>query len=274
MKKSIFLILTFLLIAGAAESQVKVNFSLSNPRMENGIFTYDVNATVPAGQTWNAGPTCIRIKYTTVPENSLSVKQDNPATNANLNVSGNSNYAGMTTTSIIGDSAISLNIFNLYLMPSYSFTSGTHTLGSVRWNILDSSGCINTQILPISAIFNELNPLTYGSGWSKTDTAGCIPIGIKQISSKQLPREYKLYQNYPNPFNPMTTIKYDIAKSSEVEIAIYDELGREVVRLVNTKQNPGTYEVTWDASNYSSGLYFYRIKTNDYVQTNKMVLIK
>jgi hypothetical protein len=209
-----------------------------------------------------------------VPENSLSVKQDNPATNANLNVSGNSNYAGMTTTSIIGDSAISLNIFNLYLMPSYSFTSGTHTLGSVRWNILDSSGCINTQILPISAIFNELNPLTYGSGWSKTDTAGCIPIGIKQISSKQLPREYKLYQNYPNPFNPMTTIKYDIAKSSEVEIAIYDELGREVVRLVNTKQNPGTYEVTWDASNYSSGLYFYRIKTNDYVQTNKMVLIK
>ena len=274
MKKSIFLILTFLLIAGAAESQVKVNFSLANPRLENGIFTYDVVATVPEGQVWKAGPTCIRVKYTTIPEIVLSVKEDNPATNANINISGNSNYAGMTTTSIMGDSAISLNIFNLYLMPSYSFTSGTHTLGSIRWNVLDSTGCINTTILPISAIFDGSNALSYGTGWSKTDTAGCIPIGIKQITSKQLPKEYKLYQNYPNPFNPMTTIKYDIVKTSPVEISIYDELGREVERLVNTKQNPGTYEVTWDASNYASGLYFYRIKTDDYVQTNKMVLIK
>jgi hypothetical protein len=72
----------------------------------------------------------------------------------------------------------------------------------------------------------------------------------------------------------MTTIKYDIVKTSPVEISIYDELGREVERLVNTKQNPGTYEVTWDASNFASGLYFYRITTDDYVQTNKMVLIK
>jgi hypothetical protein len=248
MKKSIFLILVFLLIAGAAESQVKVNFSLANPRLDNGVFTYDVIATVPAGQTWKAGATCIRISYTTVPENSLTVKQDNPATNANINVSGNSNYAQMTTTSIINDSAVSLNIFNLFQQTPFTFASGSYTLGSVRWNVVDSSACINTVIMPISAIFDATSALSYGSGWSKTDTAGCIPIGIKQITSKQLPKEYKLYQNYPNPFNPMTTIRYDIVKPSQVEITIFDELGREVERLVNTKQNPGTFEVTWDAS--------------------------
>ncbi|MCB0747528.1 MAG: immunoglobulin domain-containing protein [Ignavibacteriae bacterium] len=97
---------------------------------------------------------------------------------------------------------------------------------------------------------------------------------------QQLPNEYSLSQNYPNPFNPTTTIQYaiptssNLAKEGLVTLKIYDVLGREIATLVNEKQNPGIYTVQFDATKYSSGIYFYRLQAGDYVQTNKMVLMK
>ncbi|MCW9096597.1 MAG: T9SS type A sorting domain-containing protein, partial [Ignavibacteriaceae bacterium] len=85
---------------------------------------------------------------------------------------------------------------------------------------------------------------------------------------------FQLYQNYPNPFNPITTIKYDIIKVQDVSVTIYDILGREITVLVNEQQQPGSYEVKWDASNVSSGIYFYRLNTTDYIDTKKMILLK
>lgn len=272
--KKIILILSLILLASSLPSQVKVNFSLMNPRYNEGVFTYDLMATVPAGQQWRVGPTNIRIAYTTIPANSLTVLEDNPATNANINISGNSNYSNMTTTKIHNDSAISLNILHIFQRNSYHFTTGTYTLGSLRWNVLDSTGCIISTILPISAVFDSMTALTYPSQWSKSDTIGCIPIGINVQISTIVPKEYKIYQNYPNPFNPVTRIKYDVPNKSDVRIVIYDALGKEVETLVNMELTPGTYEVTWDAGNYASGLYFYRIVTDKYVHTNKMVLMK
>lgn len=93
-------------------------------------------------------------------------------------------------------------------------------------------------------------------------------------NSANLPSEYALYQNYPNPFNPVTTIKYDIVKAQDVKITVYDILGREVAILVNEQQRPDSYEVKWDASKVSSGIYFYQLKTKDYVSTKKMILMK
>jgi hypothetical protein len=104
-------------------------------------------------------------------------------------------------------------------------------------------------------------------------------IGIKKISN-QVPEKFSLSQNYPNPFNPSTKIKFDIPVDSRfrgndnVVLKIYDILGREVVTLVNEKLQPGTYEVEWDASNYPSGVYFYKLITNSFNQTKRMVLIK
>jgi hypothetical protein len=105
--------------------------------------------------------------------------------------------------------------------------------------------------------------------------------GIKPISSA-IPLNYKLYENYPNPFNPSTKIKFSIPLSplSErgvggfVTLIIYDLLGREVITLVNEQLNPGTYEVTFDGSALSSGLYFYRITSGDFTDVKKMMLIK
>lgn len=98
-------------------------------------------------------------------------------------------------------------------------------------------------------------------------------IGINQISS-QVPGYFKLYQNYPNPFNPITNIKYDVAFRTKVKITIYDINGREVKTLVNEVQSPGHYTADWDGSNNSSGVYFYRIETETFMDSKKMVLIK
>jgi hypothetical protein len=99
------------------------------------------------------------------------------------------------------------------------------------------------------------------------------PIGIRNITS-EIPVEYKLKQNYPNPFNPSTNIRFALPKSGFVKLVVFDVLGREVETLVNEKHFPGTYEVTFDGSNYPSGIYFYRLTTDLYNETKKMLMIK
>ena len=96
---------------------------------------------------------------------------------------------------------------------------------------------------------------------------------IKQISSTT-PDKYTLYQNYPNPFNPNTNIKFDIQKTSPIKLVIYDALGREVATLVNEELKAGSYQVSWDGSNYTSGVYFYTLQAGDYIETKKMLLLK
>jgi hypothetical protein len=85
---------------------------------------------------------------------------------------------------------------------------------------------------------------------------------------------YKLEQNYPNPFNPVTNIQYSIPKEGLVSLKVYDVLGREVKSLVNEFKQAGSYIVSFDGSELSSGIYFYRIHSGDFVQVKRMVLIK
>ena len=91
---------------------------------------------------------------------------------------------------------------------------------------------------------------------------------------EQIPTEYTLYQNFPNPFNPTTTIKYDLPKSGNIELVIYDILGRKVKTLVNETREAGRYEVKWDASSVSSGVYIYQLRSEDYINTKKMILLR
>jgi len=100
-----------------------------------------------------------------------------------------------------------------------------------------------------------------------------ILTGITPISS-EIPKDFSLLQNYPNPFNPSTAIRYQIPSQNHVTLKVYDVLGREVATLVNEEVKPGSYEVTWDATAFASGVYFYRLQTNDFVQTRKLVLLR
>ncbi len=90
------------------------------------------------------------------------------------------------------------------------------------------------------------------------------------------PDEYQLYQNYPNPFNPSTVIKYSIPSSvkSDVKLVVFDILGRKVATLVNGQQRAGSYEVHFDASHLTSGIYFYRLQSGSFVESKKMLLLK
>lgn len=90
----------------------------------------------------------------------------------------------------------------------------------------------------------------------------------------EIPLEHSLLNNYPNPFNAVTTIEYNITQASMVTLNIYDILGRRVTKLVDSYQNAGTHTVTWDASNVPSGIYFYRIVTDNFSNSKKMLLLK
>jgi hypothetical protein len=101
-----------------------------------------------------------------------------------------------------------------------------------------------------------------------------IPPSDVKTESEVLPEEYSLSQNYPNPFNPGTIISYQIPESGFVSLVVFDVLGNEVAMLVNENKQPGSYEVTFDAVNLPSGVYFYTLKSNKFVNTKKMLLIK
>ncbi len=90
----------------------------------------------------------------------------------------------------------------------------------------------------------------------------------------ELPLEYSLEQNYPNPFNPSTTIKYSIPEDGFVKLAVYNMLGEEVASIVNTTQKAGRYELNFDASQLSSGVYVYRIEATNFTSSKKLVLMK
>ncbi len=92
--------------------------------------------------------------------------------------------------------------------------------------------------------------------------------------SKTLPKVFGLEQNFPNPFNPTTTIRFSLPKPSPVILKIFDLLGREAAILVNEEKEPGEYDITFDASRFSSGVYFYRLRAGEFVSTKKLMVLK
>jgi hypothetical protein len=114
------------------------------------------------------------------------------------------------------------------------------------------------------------------------ENMGALGVGCEAILSTDkdvLPLQFVLYQNYPNPFNPVTTLRYDLPEDANVNIAIYDMMGRKVNTLVSSQQSAGYKSVLWNATNdtgspVSAGIYFYMIQAGDFRQTNKMILVK
>lgn len=105
------------------------------------------------------------------------------------------------------------------------------------------------------------------------DNFNWVPTGVNETSGS-IPENYSLEQNYPNPFNPNTIIEYSIPENSFVSLKIYNVLGKEVSTLMNEEKNAGTYEVNFNASALSSGVYFYKLEAGNFVQTRKMILMK
>lgn len=152
----------------------------------------------------------------------------------------------------------------------------------------------NTQYLPPWGFVSPIVPFNQfgGSSMQGTWTIKCVDnagadIGVLrgwgirfnnlvnvETVPANVPKKYNLCQNYPNPFNPSTNIKFDIPKDENVNITLFDLLGREVFTLVNEFKKAGEYSIVFDGSKLSSGTYFYRIEAGDFTDTKKMILIK
>ncbi|MBL7127651.1 MAG: T9SS type A sorting domain-containing protein [Ignavibacteria bacterium] len=141
------------------------------------------------------------------------------------------------------------------------------TNGGENWSVL-----MNVKANEICFTNSMTGWLCGDSGLIMKTTNGGI-TGMEAITPN-IPNKFSLFQNYPNPFNPTTTIRYDIKSKGYVELKVFDLLGREITTLVNESQTPGTYEVVFYASSLPSGVYFYRLKAGDFVETRKMVVLK
>lgn len=111
---------------------------------------------------------------------------------------------------------------------------------------------------------------THGRGCWTFDLGSVLGVDPYSV----IPKTFELNQNYPNPFNPDTKIKFGLPKEVNVKLSVYDVSGRQVELLADQNFNAGTYEITWNASSYSSGVYFYKLETEGFSETKKMILTK
>jgi hypothetical protein len=106
------------------------------------------------------------------------------------------------------------------------------------------------------------------------DSSIITPIVSGLADSEAIPVNYTLYQNYPNPFNPTTTMRYDLPESGQVSLTVFDITGRSVATVVSGVQSAGTHEITFNATQLPSGMYFYKLQTKEFTSVQKMMLIK
>jgi len=120
------------------------------------------------------------------------------------------------------------------------------------------------------SLYNAPNVITLDQmpGWTNGVNV------ISQNRDSKLPAASALLQNYPNPFNPKTGIRFQVPGVSDVKLAVYDVLGREVTVLVNERKAPGNYEVEFDGRRLASGVYIYRLTAGTFTQVRKMVLLR
>jgi photosystem II stability/assembly factor-like uncharacterized protein len=165
----------------------------------------------------------------------------------------------------------------MFLNPNVGYAAGFESVykttdGGLTWGIQSMGDETGFQLIRFT---DENTGYIFGREGlvMRTLNGGAPPLGTDE-EPDPIPLEYVLQQNYPNPFNPATTIEYSIPEAAEISITVFNVLGEEVTQLVNGYHNPGSYKIQFDAGNLTSGVYFYRIKTNSYTATKKMLLLR
>jgi hypothetical protein len=142
----------------------------------------------------------------------------------------------------------------------------------------------NKYIFLIGDLSNYTNVHIEVKGRPSSCAEGCTVVKVDEVKIRPtvsvddhttlLPSATIIKQNFPNPFNPTTTIKYEITQNSFVRLCVYDLLGKEVAALVSEEKKPGNYEAVWDASDFPSGIYYYRLNAGKNLLSGRMCLIK
>jgi|GEM_PF-561309 len=221
-----------------------------------------------SGLSWTFGATTGDANSLSLAFNSLSTglvgtgtvllkTTDGGATYNTIAAPGTGNITGLEGT---GNSFWFTRGFNIYLSTNNGTTWTTTYTGTTN------------ALLDIDIATPNCCPVGWAVGNGGT-IVGPFPLGIGNINN-QAPLEYKLSQNYPNPFNPSTVISFGLPKAGNVKLVVFDLLGREVKTLVNEFRQSGNYTVDFNAANFASGVYFYKIESGSFNETKKMLLVK
>ncbi len=160
----------------------------------------------------------------------------------------------------------------LVLTGSYGSSSWLSTDGGANFSTHAVTGGAGAGMIVPERGY-QLNMMT--GGLSKMNFVYSVLTDVEENNITTLvPDKFKLHQNYPNPFNPVTRIKFDLPKSNNVKIVLYDNVGRELKTILNEYRNAGTYEINFDGSKLSTGVYYYRLTSGNISETQKMILTK
>ncbi len=210
------------------------------------------------------------------------------------------NYSNTTTRSLTLTTALNVTSSPV-LKLSYWFKHTIDTLDNAYIDISNDNGVtwksakfynktVNTwtrDVIDISSLANSSPTLKIRFSMVSNGTVTADGIYIDNIklagynvtptsiiNNNEIPSDFSLSQNYPNPFNPVTVIHYSLNENRLTTLKIFNVLGREVATLVNGKQNAGSYSVNFNASNLSSGVYFYKLESGEFAETKRMILLK
>ncbi len=242
-----------------------------DPGLNNGAggvpqpYGTDYAKTYPKPIRWDYQTDTNRISLFKVTKAIIDLKENYDVFNTgnfNTNLSG-----AVKTVSLLGNALNVVVIGNFDVVSQNANTSNFLNTGT--WYDYISGDSVDITSSPIQLAPGEFHIYT-----SKRIPAPDTAVYKSNGGNKIVVETFDLEQNYPNPFNSSTVIKYQIPKNSFVSLIVYDVLGREVIRLINDEKQSGEYSIKFDASKFSSGIYFYKLKAGDFVKTKKMVLLK
>ncbi|MBK9333767.1 MAG: SBBP repeat-containing protein [Ignavibacteria bacterium] len=224
------------------------------------------------GQSYGIGT---HVDYATIKYNSAGEEQWVNRYNGTANYTDNAVAMDLDHS---GNIYVTGNSYDTLTSSDYT-TIKYNSDGTQQW-VTKYNGTANSDDVGFSIAIDDLDnvyvtgvSMGIGTGADYATIKYSQTTGIEQIYS-ELPEQFSLSQNYPNPFNPSTIINYQLSMINYVSLKVYDALGREVATLVNEKQNPGTYQVEFDGSGLTSGVYFYKLTAGEFTDTKRMFLVK
>lgn len=191
------------------------------------------------------------------------------------------NHFGVTGSAADTAGIAGFRFFGVGLPAGFDDVAYTIRIGPIQATDHGKTICLDSSFFPPSGVWKFVGPDVV-PGWDGPHCFTCVnpgATGIVETNDATQPDDYSLSQNYPNPFNPATSIEFGLPEASHVELAIYNVLGREVARLVDLTLPAGTHRTVWDGRTHHgetapAGVYFYQLKTEDFVRTRRMLLVK
>ncbi len=263
---SVPLDITYILPAGTI---LWITDNITGTLLNLGPFTGQGVATIPGSYTMIFSRALLKMEYDNIVPVELtsftaSILQNEKAVQLNWTTATETNNSG----------------FEIQRGPSLIPSQREGTLQTPLWGDWGAIGFVpgfGTTTEPKSYSFTDENVSTgtYKYRLKQIDFDGSFTYSNEiEVQVDFTPKDFVLYQNYPNPFNPSTVISYQLPVTGNVTLKVYDILGKEVVVLVNQKQEPGIYEIIFNADNLSAGVYFYQLKADGFINTKKLILLK